>query len=106
MAQEPTTTDRLETLADAVDRVHGMDWSNGMATETIHVEREACYVHVTRKCGSLNHPEIILFTVVPKNGAEPDYTELARAIPAACGLYGDLVVTFEGDRIKTTVVGV
>ncbi|TKX57452.1 hypothetical protein, partial [Halorubrum sp. SP9] len=92
-----------ETLESAVNTVRTLPWWNGMATEPVSVERENCYIHVVRKCGSLDRPEILLFRVIPKNGMDPNYGALAEEIPEAAGIYGDLRAEFVGDTTKTCV---
>ena len=96
----------VNTINKAVSNVKNEDYSNGMATETHTVERENCYVKVTRKAGSLNHPEIILFKVVPKNNLEPDYSDISDKIIDSMDIYGDVSIDFQGDTIKTVVLGV
>lgn len=97
--------DYYDTIQAAIDSANVLEYTNGMATETLRVERENSYVHVTRKCGSLDHPEIVLFKVVPKNDVTPDYQGISESITDSLGIYGDLEVDFRGDTIKTVVIG-
>jgi len=99
-----TATHDADTLQEAVNAVRELPWWNGTATEPVSVERENCYVHVVRKCGSMDHPEIILFRVIPKNGMNPDLETLGSEIPEAVGIYGDLKAEFTDDPQPTCVI--
>jgi hypothetical protein len=52
----------------------------------------------------MDHPEIILFRVIPKNGRNPDLSTLSEEIPEAAGMYGDLKVEFTDDPQPTCVI--
>jgi len=105
-----TQSHYVNTISEAIERVNeSLEWSNGMATEPVTVERERSYLKVIRKCGTCERPEILLFKCVPKNGFgddNTDYQQLSDEIISALGVYGDITVEFgNGNRsIKTAVV--
>jgi len=81
------------------------DYENGMATVPFTVERETHYLKVIRKAGSFDHPTIMLFKVVPKNGYSCDLERIADEIADAIGLYGDVSISFDTSRpIPSAVV--
>jgi len=94
----------METIQEAINEVKQLPYSNGMATETITVECEYSYLKVMRKCGSLTHPEIMWFKVLPKNGMEPKYEHISNEIKDALDLYGDISIDFQDDNVA--VIGV
>jgi len=94
----------VKTLPEALKEARNADYENGMATRPFTVERERCFLKVIRKAGSLDHPSILLFKVVPKNSRTVNYGEVSDDILAALDVYGDLQVDFQGDSIKTAVV--
>ena len=95
----------VDTIKQGIEKVNNMDYNNGMATYPVTIERENSYLKIIRKCGSLNHPEILLFKVVPKNDCFVMYSDIARDIKEAIGIYGDIKLIFKGDsKIKTCVI--
>jgi len=85
--------EHADSISEAVSTVRDMSFTNGMATEPVSVEREHCYLRVTRKCGAPTRPEILLFKAVPKYGYEIRETATERLesdLTDALGLYGDI----------------
>ena len=95
----------VDTIKEGIEKVNNMDYKNGMATYPVTVERENSYLKIIRKCGSLDHPEILLFKVVPKNNCFVMYSDIAKDIKQVIGIYGDIKLIFEGNgAIKSCVV--
>jgi len=96
------------TIQAAVEKVNALEWENGMATNPVTVKRECSYIKVIRKCGNLDHPEIILFKIIPKNDMDPDFDAIAKNIKESMGLYGDICIDILGDPNSgsyTAVIG-
>ena len=93
------------SIEKGIEKANNRDYDNGMATDPVTVNLENCYLKIIRKCGSLNHPEILLFKVIPKNGCFVEYPELGNNIIEGIGIYGDISLSFEGNGpIKTAVI--
>lgn len=93
-----------ETLAGSVEQAQALDYTNGMATEAVVLEREDCTIRVVRKAPHPTHPEIILFRAVPRGDRRPKLSAVEAQIPDAVGLYGDLDAQFTDDPEPTCVV--
>ena len=93
------------TIKEGIEKVNNMEYDNGMATYPVTIELENSYLKIIRKSGSLDHPEILLFKVVPKNDCFVMYSDIARDIKEAIGIYGDIKLIFKGDgKIKSCVI--
>jgi len=99
------TQEYAKTLPEAITDVKDADLTNGLATDFVTVEREYSYLKVMRKCDSLNYSgDLLLFKVVPKNGAVPHYEKIESHIKEALGFYGDVSITIQEDN--KAVVGI
>lgn len=93
------------SIEKGIEKANNRDYENGMATKPVTVNLENCYLKIIRKCGTLDHPEILLFKVVPKNDQFVNYHELGNDILEDIGIYGDISLSFEGNGpIKTAVI--
>ncbi len=92
------------TIPQAISKALYADLGADMQTKAFTVEGEKHFLKVIRKCASLNHPSVILFKCIPKNGRTPDYEQLGDYITEAADLYGDLTVTFKPEDPTHTQV--
>lgn len=97
-------TQYVDSVKEAIHKSTFADRENGMATIPFAVELEDSYLRAVRKSGSLDHPSIMLFKVIPKDGHTVDYDDISDQIIDALGIYGDISLQFEGRDIKTAVV--
>lgn len=85
-----------------------------MATDPATVELERCYLRVVRKAPHPDHPETLLFKIVPKNEyvdpdtrrPDVDTDDIADDILSVSDMYGDVRVTFTDDPQPTAVLSV
>lgn len=91
------------TISQAISNALYADLGTDMQTKAFTVEGETHFLKVIRKCASLNHPSVILFKCIPKNGRTPDYDQLGDYITEAADLYGDITVTFKPTNADTQV---
>ena len=93
LQQNPDDEHTADSLKQAVRQAQNLDYTNGMATEAVVVERETETVKVIRKAPDPKHPQILLFIATPTSGyVEPSVHRLQDDIADAAGLYGDVNV--------------
>lgn len=100
-----TKEEYANSIEEGIKLVNKMDYENGMATYPVTVELENSYLKIIRKCGSLDHPEILLFKVIPENNSFIIYPDIAKDIVNALDIYGDIRLVFKGEGpIKTAII--
>ncbi len=87
--------DYVGTIPQAISNALYADLNANMQTKAFTVEADTHFLKVIRKCASLDHPSVILFKCVPKNGRTVNYDELGQYVTEAADLYGDIKVTFK-----------
>jgi hypothetical protein len=105
MRTPESQSEYVNSIEEAIHSATFADNENDMATVPFTVERETHYLKVIRKAGGFEHPTIMLFKVVPKNGYSCDLDRIADEIADAIGLYGDVSISFDTSRpIPSAVV--
>jgi phage FluMu gp28-like protein len=97
-------TEYVGTIPQAISKALYADLNAGMHTKAFTVEAETHFLKVIRKCASSDHPSVILFKCIPKNGRTPDYDQLSEYVTEAADLYGDIRITFKPENPTHTQV--
>lgn len=94
LQQDPADeTHEADTIKQAIQKAQHLEYTNGMATAPVTVDRETETLSVIRKAGSLDHREIFLLIARPTAGyVEPSVNALQDDIKEAADLYGDINV--------------